>query len=243
MPRLLLIEDNQHIQRIYSERLRREGFEVIIADNGEQGLELARTGALDAILLDIMLPKLSGFDVLKQLHENTTISHPPVFMLSNKAWPDDVQHALSLGARQFFSKGSSALHDIVMQIRNDCGLKKVGVISRSAAAARPIVDALDHPRLLRGVSTFLENCVATERGLPEAIVLDARDPQDNSFIMLQRLKTTPATQAVPVIALTDKPQTLQRADGFVGTNQIATSFRPAVLKLVGLEELAPAATA
>lgn len=236
MPKLLLIEDNQHIQRIFREKFQREGFTVATADNGEQGLLEARRTQPDAILLDIMLPRLSGFDVLKQLRADPGLSAIPVFMLSNRSAPDDVQLALSLGARQFYVKGSSSLQHIVMQIRNDCGFKEVIITTRTADAA-PIVAALQHPRVLCTVNTVMAELVAAvERERPDLVVLDARPHATNAFTILQQLKTRPSIKSVPVIAITDQPGALQRADGFVSAEKISSDLRPAVFAKLGIAD-------
>ncbi len=241
MPRLLLIEDNQHIARIYSEKFGREGFEVITAHDGEQGLAAAQSQPPDIILLDLMLPKMSGFDVLKQLQADSRTSSLPVFVLSNRAWPDDVQQALALGARQFYSKGSTSMQDIVMQIRSECGLKKVLVLTRNVAGATPILQALKHPRLLCSVVMVLaEAGAAGERGLPDAVVLDARPPVANATVLLQQLKGSHATAATPVIAITDQPQTMFRADACVGSGQLSSDLRGVVFEKIRLTEEAAA---
>lgn len=239
MPRLLLIEDNQHIQRVYREKFHHEGFEVTVAGDGEQGITSAHQSQPDIILLDIMLPKLSGFDVLKHLRADEVLSRIPVFMLSNKSWPDDVQHALSLGARQFYSKGSCSLQDIITQIRADCGFKKAIVISGSAEAAKSIVAAIRHPQLLCSAVTMLaEVNAAIQRGAPDLVILDSRPPANNAITILQQLKMGSATHTVPVIAITDQPQSLGRADAAVNPTQIDTDLRLEVMKLLGLSESA-----
>lgn len=242
MPRLLLIEDNQHMQRVYREKFVHEGFEVTTANDGEQGVLLARQCQPDIILLDIMLPKLNGFDVLKQLRDDPQLNRIPVFMLSNKSWPDDVQHALSLGARQFYAKGSSSMQDIVAQIRADCAFKKAIIISPTGDSAKSIRAAIQHPQLLcSSVTVLAETVAAAQRGAPDVIILDARPPANTTALtILQQLKSVPATHAVPVIAITDQPQTLSRADATASSAHLDTDLRPAVLKLVQLTESAPA---
>lgn len=232
MPKLLLIEDNEHIQRIYSEKFRREGFDVTTAGDGEAGLATAQAARPDAVLLDIMLPKLSGFEVLKQFQQDAALRQIPVFMLSNRAWPADVQQALSLGARQFYSKGSAALHDIVLQIRAECGLKKITVIAPSVAAAQPIAKAVAHPQLLCSLQTILaEACTATERGAPDLIILDGRQP--TGAATLQQFKNSAVLRPVPLIAITDLPVAYHRADACVPSAGIPGQLRSAVLKRLG----------
>lgn len=233
MPKLLLIEDNEHIQRIYSEKFRREGFDVATAGDGETGLATAQAARPDAVLLDIMLPKLSGFDVLKHFQQDSALRQIPVFMLSNRAWPADVQQALALGARQFYSKGSAALQDIVMQIRTECGLKKIAIIAPNVAAAQPIAKALAHPQLLCSLQTVpAEACTATERGAPDLILLDGRQP--TGAATLQQFKNSAALRTVPLLVITDQPVAYHRADACVSTAGIPGQLRAVVLQRLGL---------
>ncbi|MGD0651985.1 MAG: response regulator, partial [Verrucomicrobiia bacterium] len=204
MPHVLLIEDNEHIQRIYSAKLQAEGFKVTTAENGEQGILWTEVCQPDAILLDIMLPKLDGFEVLKRLRADPQLSRIPVFMLSNKGSAEDVQCAFSLGAREFFTKGSLTLQNIVTQIRNECGFKILMTITASAESAKPISAALQHPKLLCAVCTVLaEAMTAVERRLPGLVIIDAKLANAAIFTILQQLKTAPATHALPVIVITD----------------------------------------
>jgi DNA-binding response OmpR family regulator len=239
MPSLLLVEDNQHIQRIYRDKLQREGFTVATADDGAQGLQRALETRPNIILLDVMLPKMDGFEVLTHLREDATMSDIPVFMLSNRSTSNDMQHAASLGARQYFAKGTSTLQDVVLKIRAACGLKKVLVFTRSPETAAPIVRAIDHPKVLCSVVTIVAEAIgAAERGAPDFIVLDGCAP--NAFNVLQQLKTHPAVKNVPMIAIRDPKQPLHRLDDFIDGDRIDTDLRPAVMKALGLEEIGSA---
>ena len=239
---LLLIEDNRHLQRIFYEKFRREGFNVILADDGRQGLQRATEIHPAIILLDIMMPNMDGFEVLTRLRADPALSGIPAFVLSNRASSNDVQHALALGARQFFPKGSSALEDITRQIRVICGFQKALVCTNSATLAEPIVSAMAHPQLLCPVVTLLDEIVgAAERGKPELILLDTRMP--NALTLLQQLKTNPATKSVPVIAVGSPGQTPNRADEFIDSARLQSDLRPAVMKRLGLQEIAVPATA
>jgi CheY-like chemotaxis protein len=158
-------------------------------------------------------------------------------MLSNRSATDDVQRALSLGARQFYPKGAVPIQDIVLRIRAECGFKKVLVCSHDATLAAPIASAIEHPRVLCSIVTVLAETIGTaERSSPDAVVLDARPPAPNAFTVLQQLKNCPATKSVPVIAIRDQEQALQRADVFVNSNGIDADLRVAVMKVLGLEQ-------
>ena len=243
MPSLLLVEDNQHIQRIFHDKLQREGFTVTTADDGQLGLQRATEIHPDVILLDIMLPKLDGFEVLTQLRADPALSAIPVVMLSNRCASNDVQHATSLGARHFFAKGTSTMQDIALQLRTICGFKKVLVSTSNVMTASPILRALSHPQVLcAAVTVPVEVIGAAERGAPNVIVLDTRAP--NAFTLLQQFKTNAALKNLPLIAIRDPNQTQYHLDEFIDSERVATDLRPLVLKYLGLQEpAAPAPTA
>ncbi len=237
---LLLIEDNQHLQRIFYEKFRREGFNVTVADDGRQGLQCMAEIHPDVILLDIMMPNMDGFEVLTRLRADPALSGVPTFVLSNRATTNDVEHALSLGARQFFPKGQSALEDIARQIRTVCVYKKV-LVCASSQLAGPIVSAIAHPQLLCPVVTLAPELVnAADRSAPEVIVLDARMP--NAFTLLQQIKAHPRAKSIPVIAIGNPGQPLSRADESIDAARLSSDLRPAVMKRLGLAEPAAAMT-
>lgn len=81
--RVLLVDDEAYLREIYSLELSREGFDVLLATNGEEGLDMIRRERPDAILLDLQMPVKSGFDVLKGLGEDKKLRSIPVIILSN----------------------------------------------------------------------------------------------------------------------------------------------------------------
>ena len=240
MLNLLLIEDNQHLQRIFHEKLKREGFNVTVADDGRQGLQCAAEVRPDVILLDIMMPNMDGFEVLTHLREDPDLCTVPSFILSNRTSSNDVQHAMALGAKQFFPKGLSGLEDIARQIRATCNLKKVLICASDAKSAEPIVAAISRPQLLCPVITMRAEIIgAAERGTPELIILDARIP--NAVTLLQQIKASHLAKSIPIIAIGNPAQQLQRVEEFINLTDLDTALRPAVLKRLGLDEVAPVA--
>ena len=242
MPRLLLIEDNQHMQHIYRERFRAEGFQVITADDGEQGIINAATERPDIILLDIMLPKLDGFAVLKRLKADEQLKQVPVFMLSNKTGFDEMQYAATLGARKFYPKGMAALQEIIVQIRRDCGFKMAVIVSRCNETAHALASLIHHPQLLCSTVTILAEAVsAADRRTPDLVVVDARGCFANMLAIFNRLKALPKLLHVPIVVVTDINQPITGATATVSGDQLA-DLRPLVLELAGLAaEPVPAA--
>ncbi len=234
MPRLLLIEDNEHILRIYSEKFRHEGFEIITAMDGELGLERARDSSPDCILLDVMLPKKSGFDVMQELHADPVLSKIPVCILSNRAWPDDVNRLLTLGARQFFSKGSATPQQIVQEFAQICGFKRVVMIARQPAAP-PLLALLKHPQLLWTVVTIPSEAVGiVQRGAPNLVIVDARIAADNVVLIIQRLKSVAQAGTCRTLAITNLAGVVNNADCIISEAQLEKELRPTVFRLLGM---------
>jgi two-component system, OmpR family, alkaline phosphatase synthesis response regulator PhoP len=102
MTRLLLVEDEPGLVLTLSDRLAREGYQVETSEDGEHGLERAATEAFDLVLLDVMLPKLNGFDVLKELRRRSI--ETPVIMLTARGQVVDKVVGLKLGADDYVTK-------------------------------------------------------------------------------------------------------------------------------------------
>ena len=115
--KILLVEDDTTLQETLGQVLRGEGFEVFQALDGEEGFKLASEKKPDLILLDLVLPKMSGFDVLKQLKETEEIKHIPVIVLTNLGSPEDIQKALYAGATTYLLKASYELDDVLAKVK------------------------------------------------------------------------------------------------------------------------------
>ena len=102
--KLLIVDDDQDFVTALSARLESRGFVVIKAFDGEEGLAKVYTGKPDAIVLDVMMPKIDGFAVCKKLKSDENFKDIPVVMLTGKSEPDDVQTAKNIGADAYFTK-------------------------------------------------------------------------------------------------------------------------------------------
>ncbi len=122
MKKILFIEDEQALQRTISEALHREGFEVLNAIDGDSGARLAKTEKPDMILLDLILPRRSGFDVLKELKATEETKDIPVIVLTNLESPADVDRAIELGATTYLVKANYDLSDIIKKIKMALGV-------------------------------------------------------------------------------------------------------------------------
>lgn len=102
--RVLLVEDDAIVAEIYRLVLRRRGFEVEIAGDGEAGLKLATDGLPDVVFLDIRLPKMDGIEMLRRMKANPATREIPVVMLSNYDDPELMTSSRALGAKQYLIK-------------------------------------------------------------------------------------------------------------------------------------------
>jgi DNA-binding response OmpR family regulator len=114
--RVLLAEDDRFLQRAAGAKLRQEGFIVLTAADGEEALRVARAEAPDIVLLDLIMPKLQGFEVLRQLKEDAATMHIPVIVLSNLGQDSDVTRATGLGAADYLVKANLSLAELARRV-------------------------------------------------------------------------------------------------------------------------------
>ncbi|OGF51919.1 hypothetical protein A3I27_01025 [Candidatus Giovannonibacteria bacterium RIFCSPLOWO2_02_FULL_43_11b] len=115
--KILIIEDDKFLRDLMSQKLVKEGFNVKEALDGEDGLKIALEETPDLILLDLILPRIDGFEVLERIKKNEKLSDLPVLILSNLGQKADVQRAMSMGAQEFLIKSNFTLGEIVEKIK------------------------------------------------------------------------------------------------------------------------------
>ncbi len=101
---ILIVEDDEDIQQLVSYNLIKAGFHVICADTGEEGMDKLKTNAVDCVLLDLMLPGVSGIDVCRAIKKSEHLRIIPVLMLTAKGEEDDVVAGLDVGADDYVTK-------------------------------------------------------------------------------------------------------------------------------------------
>ena len=104
MPKVLVVDDDPSIQRLVVMTFEMEGWEVVIADDGIAGLAAARSQKPDAILLDVMMPKMDGLSVASELKADPDTSRIPVVLLSAKAQAGDLGAGMAAGADEYITK-------------------------------------------------------------------------------------------------------------------------------------------
>ncbi len=116
MAKVVVADDDRMFRKAAETTLRRQGYSVTTASDGEEALQLIRSEQPDIIVLDLIMPKLQGFDVLQVLKQNALTSDIPVIVLSSLTQEQDKQEALDLGAVAYFNKSTFSLGELVKQV-------------------------------------------------------------------------------------------------------------------------------
>lgn len=117
--KILIVEDDQFLRDLFVMKLKKEGATVIESEDGEDALRKIRGGSLDLVLLDIVLPKLDGFEVLKKLksEKNKDVSKIPIILLTNLGQQDDINQGLQSGADAYIIKAHFTPSEVVKKIK------------------------------------------------------------------------------------------------------------------------------
>jgi CheY-like chemotaxis protein len=113
MTKIMLVEDDNNLREIYEARLAAEGYEIVSAENGEAALAMAAKERPDMIISDVMMPKISGFEMLDILRNTNSLKNVKIIMLTALGQAEDSQRANSLGADRYLVKSQVTLEDIV----------------------------------------------------------------------------------------------------------------------------------
>lgn len=115
--KVLIVEDEKMLADMYGTKFSMEGYEVEKANDGAAGLEKAKTMQPDIILLDVIMPKMDGFTVLKALKEESRLKDTPVILLTNLGQDDDAKKGKELGANDYYVKSNHSPSEIVEKVK------------------------------------------------------------------------------------------------------------------------------
>lgn len=115
--KILLVEDEQLIAKAYQDGLERAGFQVTIAENGNNALDQIKIQPPDLILLDLILPDLDGFGVLEELNQDEQLKMIPVIVLTVSGQESDIQKSKALGAIDYLVKTDFSMEEIIQRVR------------------------------------------------------------------------------------------------------------------------------
>jgi signal transduction histidine kinase/CheY-like chemotaxis protein/methyl-accepting chemotaxis protein len=205
---VLVIDDDPSIRELLSDHLEKLGYKAISAQNGQEGLQMARQHKPDAITLDVMMPDMNGWTVLSALKEDPEVANIPVIMLSII---EDKERGYALGATDYLLKPVS---------REQLG----NVLSKYSLSENPLVLIVEDDETTRNMMNSLmkkngcevisaENgkvgleCLKTHK--PELILLDLMMPEMNGFDFAHALHSHPEWRSIPVVVLTAKDLTAE----------------------------------
>lgn len=117
MTKILIIEDDKFLRELITQKVSGEGYEVVVASDGEEGLRMVKEEKPSLILLDLILPAVDGFEVLRQIKAAEEIKHIPVIILSNLGQKEDIDKGVSLGAKDYMIKAHFTPGEITKKIK------------------------------------------------------------------------------------------------------------------------------
>jgi CheY-like chemotaxis protein len=201
---LLVVEDDESFGRILLGLARDRGFRAVVAPNGEQGLELARSIKPDAITLDLKLPDMDGWVVLDQLKHDTSTRHIPVHVISAA---DEERRGLECGAIAFLRKPveAEALDQALSNIQRfvERRVKQLLIVEDDETQRSAIVELIGNGDVhSMPVASGEEALKELETGNYDCIVLDLKLPGMSGFELIKAIKDRPGLRRVPIIVYT-----------------------------------------
>lgn len=114
---MLIAEDDKFLKNVLKSKLTAEGFQILMTSDGVETMEMVAKEKPDILLLDIIMPRKNGFDVLEEIRLNAQIRDLPVIILSNLGQDEDVKRGLALGAVDFLIKSDHSLSEVVDKVK------------------------------------------------------------------------------------------------------------------------------
>ena len=118
--KILLVEDDPFLSSLLKNRLQKGGFEIILVRDGDEALNSLNDFAPNLILLDIILPKKSGFEVMEEVNKNPQLKNKktPIIIISNLGQPEDIERGRQLGAIEYFIKAKISIDELIEKIKS-----------------------------------------------------------------------------------------------------------------------------
>lgn len=115
--KILVIEDDRFLSSLMKARLEKEGYKVSQAFDGEEALSLLRQLKPDLIIMDLIMPKVSGFELLENVSVDPQLNHIPIMILSNLGQESDIEKVKRLGAAKYFVKVKTSIDELVNHVK------------------------------------------------------------------------------------------------------------------------------
>jgi CheY-like chemotaxis protein len=206
---LLIVEDDPHYSRVMLELARDEGFKVLVAHRGADGLALAREHHPTAISLDIFLPDMLGWTVLSQLKQDAATRHIPVQIVT---LDEDRHHGLSRGAFSFVQKPTTTdgLESALARIKGyaKSRRKRLLLVEDDAAERKGVTELLGHDDIeIMAADTGESALLQLRDNSIDCVVLDLKLPDMSGFELLERIRDDETLRDLPVVVFTGRELT------------------------------------
>lgn len=243
--KILIIEDDMFLGDALVRKLKTAEYEVHLASDGVAGLAAIRAWKPDLVLLDIILPRMNGYEILEAKVADKDIADIPVIVISNSGQPVEINRALTLGVKDYLVKAQFDPEEVMEKVRIQLGTSNASSAVRiDTAATPPPVNALKGKKVLWVEDdTFLSELIGRklsaqgcatahategegalpliETEQPDIVLLDILLPGIDGYEVLKRLKENAKTKHIPVILLSNLGQ---RDDVEKGTARGAARF-------------------
>lgn len=235
MAKILIVEDEETLLRILERKLSNEGYDTDIARDGEEALGRMKSEVPDLILLDIVMPKLDGFAVMRAMQEDKRLKDVPIIIISNSGQPVEIEEAKKLGAQDYLVKADFDIEEVMEKVRGQLKEEKKGADEQAEEAAEPstqkeasssgnngnkilIIEDDQFLRELLAKKLSLAGFAVTqsidgETGLnkikedkPQLVLLDLILPGIDGFELLKRMREDKNISGIPVLVLSNLGQ-------------------------------------
>jgi len=222
--KILIIEDEKTLLEAIAKKLEVENYQVVTALDGQEGLEKIKEEKPDLILLDILMPKVDGFEVLEELNNNPDLAKTPVIIISNSGQPVEIERAMSLGVKDYLVKAEFDPQEVIVKVQSVLGKtenQKDAKAGEKEGAKNILI--IEDDQLLRSLCSkklllegfSVDTAIDSQQGLekiiksrPDLILLDLVLPGMNGFDILKIIKANPDKKVadIPVIVLSNLGQ-------------------------------------
>lgn len=227
MKKILIIEDEEALLLMLSNKLTREGYSIVSAEDGEEGIRKVKEEKPDLVLLDIIMPKMSGMEVLEIMHADKALSIIPVIIISNSGQQVEINRAKALGAKDYLVKAEFDPQEVIEKVDAVLGSSENSETEFSGgnpgtrASGGQSVLVVEDDQFLRdlivkkleeeGLKTI--QAIDGEEGLrlirenkPDIILLDLILPGIDGFEVLKQTKADPVISGIPIVILSNLGQ-------------------------------------
>jgi CheY-like chemotaxis protein len=205
MTKILLVEDDNNLREIYESRLSAEGYAIVAAHDGEEALAIAVKEMPDLIITDVMMPKVSGFDMLDILRTTPETKNIRVIMMTALSQADDKARADQLGADRYLVKSQVTLEDVVRTVKEVLGTSSAATAPQQIAATttNPFTTAAEQSVQPAAVAAVAPAPVSVPTPAAPTVQSDFVRP---TFVAPSPLIQQPAVQPMPVMQAPQQPQ-------------------------------------